>query len=64
MLIALPLDAALALLDLTWQPRHIEMVQRLEPLLRVYSGAHCVRRADQDPYAPRPEVGEQPLLVR
>ena len=63
-LVALPLDAALALLDLARQPRHIEMVQRLQPLLHVDAGAHRLRRADQHPDAPGPEVGEQPLLVR
>ena len=63
-LVALPLDAALALLDLARQPRHVEMVQRLQPLLHVDAGAHRLRRADQHPDAPGAEVGEQPLLVR
>ena len=63
-LIALPLDAALALLDLARQPRHVEMMQRLQPLLHIDAGAHRLRRADQHPHAPGAEIGEQPLLVR
>ena len=63
-LVALPLDAALALLDLARQPRHVEMMQRLQPLLHVDAGAHRLRRADQHPHAPGPEIREQPLLVR
>ena len=41
-LIALPLDAALALLDLARQPRHVEMVHCFQPLLHVDAGAHRV----------------------
>src|SRR5665213_4167702 len=63
-LVALPFDAALALLDLARQARHVEMVQGLQPLLHIDAGAHRFRRADQHPYAPRPEVGEQTLLLR
>ena len=64
MLVALPFDAALALFDLAGQPRHVEMVQGLQSLLHVDAGAHRVRRADQHPDAPGPELGEQSLLVR
>ena len=39
-LIALPLDPALALLDLRRQPRHVEMVQGFEAPLGVDAGAH------------------------
>ena len=63
-LVALPLDPALALLDLRRQPGHVEMVQRLQPLLHVDAGAHRLGRADQDADAAGIEVVEQPLLVR
>jgi hypothetical protein len=41
-LVALPLDAALALLDLARQPGHVEMVHRLQPLLHVDPGTHRI----------------------
>ncbi len=42
-LVALPLDASFALFDVGWQPRHIEMVQRLQPKLGVHTRAHGLR---------------------
>src|SRR5581483_7707632 len=62
-LVALPFDPPFALLDLARQPRHVEMVQRLQPLLDIRAGAHRVGRSDLDTHAPSPEIREQPLLV-
>ena len=62
-LIALPLDAPFALLDLRRQPGHVEMVQRLQAQLHVDAGAHRVGRADQDAHAAGVELVEQALLV-
>ena len=61
-LVALAHDPALALLDLRGQPRHVEMVQRLEPELRVDAGAHRVGGADQEADLAGIDVAEQPLL--
>ena len=47
-LVALALDAALALLDVAGQPRHVEVVQGHQPLLRVHARAHGLGRAEQD----------------
>ena len=47
-LVALPLDPALALFDLGGQPRHVEMVERFEASLGVDAGPHGLGRSDQD----------------
>ena len=41
-LIALPHDAAFALLDLRREPRHVEMVQGSQSELRIDAGAHRI----------------------
>jgi hypothetical protein len=61
-LVALAHDAALALLDLRGQPGHVEMVQRLQPELRIDAGAHRVGRADQEADLAGANVAEQALL--
>ena len=63
MLIALSLDASLALFNLRGQPGHIEVVQGLQPRLHVDAGAHRLRGADQDADAAGVEVVEQALLL-
>ena len=52
------------MLDVGWQPWHVEMVQRLEATLRIDTRAHFLRRADQDLDAPGVDIGEQRLLLR
>ena len=50
-LVALPLDPALALLDLRGQPRHVEMVQGFEAPLGVDAGPHglATNRSESGP---------------
>jgi hypothetical protein len=45
--VALPEDAALALLDVRRAPRRVEVVQRDEPILHVRAGAHLLGRAHE-----------------
>ncbi len=61
-LVALAHDATLALLDLRRQPRHVEVVQRLQPELGVDAGPHRLGRADQEADLAGAHVAEQPLL--
>ena len=61
-LIALTLDPALALRDLRRQPRHIEVVERLQPELRVDAGPHRVGGTDQEAHLAGAHVAEQALL--
>ena len=63
-LVALPLDPALALLDLRGQPRHVEMVQGFEAPLGVDAGAHGLGRADENPDLAAIDGVEQALLRR
>ena len=61
-LVALPLDPALALLDLRGEPGHVEMVEGFQAPLGVDAGAHGLGRSDQDSdLAPIDRI-EQPLL--
>ncbi len=62
MLIALPADASLPLLDLRGQPGHVKVMQGLEAQLGVDAGAHGFRRADQEPDLAGIDVSEQTLL--
>ena len=62
MLVALPDDPALALFDLRGQPRHVEMMQGLQPKLHIDARAHCVGRADDEAHLAGIEVVEQALL--
>ena len=63
-LVALPLDPALALLDLRRQPRHVEMVQGFEAPLSVDAGAHGLGRTDQNPDLAAIDGVEQALFRR
>ena len=62
--IALPQDAALALLDVAGPPGRVEMVQRRQALLHVGTGAHFFGGADQDAYSAGVDRIEQQLLFR
>ena len=62
MLVTLPLDPSLPLLDVARQPRHVEMVEGGKALLRVDAGSHCLGRADQNADPAVVHVAEQPLL--
>ena len=62
MLIALALDPALALRDLRRQPRHVEVVERLQPELRVDARPHRVGGTDQEADLAGAHVTEQALL--
>ncbi len=61
-LVALALDPALALLDLRRQPGHVEVMERLQPKLRVDAGPHRVGGADQEADLAGAHVAEQALL--
>ena len=58
-LVALPEDAALALLDLGRLPGGVEMVQGDQPFLHVGAGAHLLRAADQHPDLAAADLIEQ-----
>ena len=60
--VALPLDPALALLDLRGEPGHVEMVEGLQSPLGVDAGAHGLGRSDQDSDLAPIDGIEQPLL--
>src|SRR5260370_18950887 len=62
MLVALAHNTALALLDLRGEPRHIEMVERLEAKLNVNSGAHRIARSKKNADLAGIEIVEEPLL--
>src|SRR5258708_23052280 len=62
MLVALTHDTALALLDLRGEPRHVEMVERLEAKLNVDAGAHRIARSKKDADLAGIEIVEEPLL--
>ena len=62
MLVALPHDAALPLLDLRRKPGHVEVVQCLQPKLRIDAGAHRIGGADQEADLAGAHVAEQALL--
>ena len=61
-LVALPLDPALALLDLRGEPGHVEMMEGLQAPLGVDAGAHGLGRSDQDSDLAAIDGVEQPLL--
>ena len=61
-LVALPLDPALALLDLRGEPGHVEMMEGLQAPLGVDAGAHGLGRSDQDSDLAPIDGIEQPLL--
>ena len=61
-LVALPLDPALALLDLRGEPGHVEMVEGFQAPLGVDAGAHGLGRSDQDSDLAAIDRVEQPLL--
>src|SRR5258708_15742859 len=62
MLVALAHNTALALLNLRGEPRHVEMVERLEAKLNVNAGAHRIARSKKNADLAGIEMVEQPLL--
>ena len=62
-LVALAFDASFPLLDLAWQPRHIEVMQGFEAQLHIGAGAHGVGRADQHAHPPLAKRRKDALLV-
>ena len=61
-LVALAENTALALLDLGRKPWRVEVMQRLQPKLRIDSGTHRVGGADQEADFAGPHITEQPPL--
>jgi hypothetical protein len=61
-LIALTNDPAFPLLDLRGQPRHVEVVQGLQPKLCIHSGSHGFGATDQDADLSGADIIEQALL--
>src|SRR6266702_111550 len=62
MLVALAHDTALALFDLRGEPRHVEMVERLEAKLNVDAGAHRIARSKKNADLAGIEIVEETLL--
>ena len=62
-LVALALDAALALLDLRRQPGHVEVQQRLQAKLHVGPRAELLGRSQEEAHDARVDVGEEPGLL-
>ena len=63
-LVALAQYPALALLDVAWPPRRVEVVERHKALLYVGAGGHFLRGAKQDADAPGIDRIKQRLLLR
>ena len=61
--VALPDNAALALLKVGWSPRAVEVVQSDEFLLTVGTGAHALGAAQQDTHLTASDFAEQIFLL-
>ena len=62
-LIPLPEDAALALLDLGRLPGRVQVIEGDQSLLYVRAGPHLLGGADQHPHRPLADLLEQSLLL-
>ena len=56
-------NPAVALLDLGWFPRGVQVMQGREAFLDVGAGAHFLRAADQHPDGAAPDFLEEGLLL-